>query len=351
MEGRLNQGKHRAERVRLPLNSVLLGDAAKRLRELPPMSVDCIITSPPYFGLRNYGQDGQLGLEPSVEAWVAALRAVFAEAARVLKPTGSLWLNVGDGYSAHPREGAPHKSLLLGPTRLALALVADGWVVRNQVIWAKPNPMPSSVSDRLSCTYEIVYFLVRSRYYYFDLDAIRVPHRTTRPPSTTVERAYPPREALPPKVSEQNQGLARTRAAGRAGHPLGKNPGDVWTLPTAGFRGAHFATFPPSLVERPLLATCPVRVCGRCGRGWRRQRVRREPALGELRPTCACRASPVPGLVLDPFIGSGTVAIVAEQHGRNWLGIELSPRYAAMAEERIRALRRPEPTAHGPPAA
>ena len=320
----------------LPRNTILLGDARQRLRELPSSSVDCVITSPPYFAVRDYGHAQQLGHEADVCAWVDQLRGLFLDATRVLKPTGSLWLNLGDGYARHPSDGASRKSLLLGPERLALVLVEDGWLLRNKVVWAKTNPMPSSVTDRLSCTYEVLYFFTRSPRYYFDLDAVRVPlrtaqHQTTRDP----ERAYPPSGiSRQGRTINDNRGLSRLKAVGLAGHPLGKNPGDVWSLPTAGFRGAHFATFPAALVERPLLATCPPAICCACGR----------PVTN--RP-CSCSAPTQPGVVLDPFLGSGTVAVVAERIGRDWLGIELNPAYVALAEQRITRARTYD--AHAPP--
>ena len=166
----------------LPRRTFLVGDAAKCLRELPPDSVDCIITSPPYFALRDYQESGQIGQEADIDGWVRELVAVAAECRRVLKPEGALWLNVGDGYSRHQREGAAKKCLLLGPQRLALALQADGWLVRNWVIWAKRNPMPSSVGDRLSNSHETVLLLTRSPRCFFDLDAIRIPATTEHPP-------------------------------------------------------------------------------------------------------------------------------------------------------------------------
>jgi len=332
---------------RLSRNTILLGDVRERLAELPASSVDSVITSPPYFGVRNYGHDQQLGAEADVEGWVADLRAVCREVARVLRPTGSLWLNLGDGYSRRAAEGAAMKSLLLGPSRVALGLLQDGWILRNQVVWAKSNPMPTSVTDRLSCTYEVVYFFTRSRSYYFDLDAIRVPLRTTRRQTTSdAGRSYPPVGVGAPNrqgwTHNDNQGLSRMKAGGLAGHPLGKNPGDVWTLPTAGFRGGHFAAFPGSLVERPLLATCPERVCSSCGRSWQRELERRQGrllAVGQMQPTCRCEAEGLPGIVLDPFMGTGTTALVAEEYGRDWVGIELNPAYVAMAEERLAAAR------------
>ncbi|MEU2869812.1 site-specific DNA-methyltransferase [Streptomyces olivoreticuli] len=329
----------------LPLNTILVGDVRKKLRELPASAVDCIITSPPYFGVRDYGHDEQLGAEESVEAWVNDLRSVCHELARVLRPTGSLWLNLGDGYSRRPSEGARPKSLLLGPARLAMALCADGWVLRNQVVWAKSNPMPSSIGDRLTTAHESVYFFVRSRSYYFNLDAIRQPLVTTtrQAKQRQASSGYPPSgTGLPQRKANDNRGLVRLRDAGVVGHPLGKNPGDVWSLPTAGYRGAHFAVFPSRLVERPLLATCPERVCSACGAAWQRELERRDGrllAVGLLQPACICQAEGRPGVVLDPFMGSGTTALVAEQHGRHWIGIELNPAYAHLATERLRKAR------------
>jgi DNA modification methylase len=322
-----------------PRNRILVGDARTTLARLAPASIDTVITSPPYYALRDYGVPGQLGLEDNVQAWVDDLRLVARGLARVLRPTGSLWLNLGDAYSRHRCYGAPPKSLLAGPERLLLSLLDDGWVLRNKVVWAKTNPQPSSVADRLSATWEAVYLLARGPKYFFDLDAIRIPHRSARsqPSHATQE---PPR--TPPSwagpLAGANDGLLRLKAKGLPGNPLGKNPGDVWTMATAGFRGAHFATFPPALVERPLRATCPERVCTACGGAWRRQgyRVRTQ---GRLRPTCGCEKPWQPGLVLDPFMGAGTVGLVAERLGRNWLGIELNPAFAQLARERIDAQR------------
>jgi len=162
----------------LPRNRVLVGDALAQLQRLPPASIDCIVTSPPYFALRDYGVPGQLGAERTINDWVAQLRLVMREAARVLSPTGSLWLNLGDTFSRGGQWGAPAKSLLLGPERLLLALADDGWLIRNKIVWAKRNPMPTSVRDRLALTWEPIYLLVRSKHYSFDLDAVRVPHRS-----------------------------------------------------------------------------------------------------------------------------------------------------------------------------
>lgn len=338
----------------LPLGTILQGDVRERLRELPDNSIDTITTSPPYFGVRNYGHDDQLGAEKYVEHWAEELRAVCREAARVLKPTGALWLNLGDTYARHQREGAPHKSLLLGPARLALALLRDGWILRNQVCWAKTNPMPSSVRDRLTTTHETVLFLVRSRRYYFDIDAIRQPLRTKASQSTTdATRQYPPDESRhTSRGVNKNDGLSGLKARGMAGHPLGRNPGDVWHLATANFRGAHFAVFPTGLTTIPLRATCPEKVCVHCGRPWQREVVDRLTAavLGELHASCTCNAGTRPGVVLDPFMGAGTVALAAELHGRDWLGIELNPAYITIANRRLaawRASNRKQGSTHG----
>lgn len=325
-----------------PRNTCLVGDARVRLGALPPASVDCVITSPPYFLLRNYGVSGQVGLEPDVEAWVRQLVGVMDGIARVLKPAGSVWLNVGDSYSRNRAYGGPPKSLLLGPERLVVALAGAGWMVRNKVVWAKTNPRPASVGDRLSCSWEPIYFLTRSPGYFFDLDAIRVPHlSSSRRPSAA---AKPPDE-IPPwagPLAGTQAGLTRARADGRVGHVLGKNPGDVWRLPASSYRGAHFATFPERLVELPLQATCPEVVCRRCGQAWRREpasRLGRLAVRGELRPVCNCRDGTRPGLVLDPFFGAGTVGVVAERLERDWLGIELNPAFVALAETRLAARR------------
>ncbi|MEO1060549.1 MAG: site-specific DNA-methyltransferase [Actinomycetota bacterium] len=321
----------------LPRNTVLVGDALEQLRRLPDASVDAVITSPPYFQLRSYGTDGQYGLEAHVDDWVGRLHDVCQEIRRVLVPTGSLWLNLGDSYSRHDRSGAPPKSLLLGPERLVLALVAGGWRLRNHVVWAKTNPMPSSVADRLSCTWEHLFLLTKQTAYYFDLDSVRVRHRT-RPARAgrSSGGAYLPKDWVAP-LSHDHGGLGRLKADGRVGHPLGKNPGDVWHLATAAYSGAHFASFPDRLIERPLQASCPLRRCGGC----RRPLAAR---LGRLAlEGCDCHRPDEPGVVLDPFFGAGTVGLVAERYRRDWLGIELNPAFAALATNRIAQARPTDP--------
>ncbi len=278
------------------------GDALSVLRELPDTSVDCCVTSPPYFGLRDYGVDGQLGAEASPAEYVENLRAVFAEVRRVLADDGTLWLNLGDSYSsgartsyastgkaggrigsARPPSALPDKNLMLIPARVAMALQDDGWIIRNDIIWAKPNGMPESVADRLSTKHEHVFMLAKSRRYWFDLDPIREPH------------VAPPQGGL----FKRGEDSYVTRATGTKQGKWdgeysanGRNPGDVWSIPTQPFPGAHFATMPSALAERCILAGC-------------------KPG----------------GTVLDPFSGSGTTGLAATKHGRRYVGIDLNPDY------------------------
>jgi len=329
-----------------PRNTVLLGDAASQLRRLPDDCVDVVITSPPYVGLRRYGAgEAEIGTETSVAAFVERLLMVTEELARVLKDSGSLWLNIADSFSRTRSWGAPRKGMLLSPERLLLGLVDQGWLVRGKIVWHKSNPMPNSVRDRFTATHEMLFHLVRSPNYFFDLDAVRIPHRSaerglTAPRGHAKAKTGPPasraksgtrRSFAGPLANGDNRGLTRLQAEGRAGHARGKNPGDVWTIATAGFRGLHPAVFPERLVERPLLATCPLQVCINCGSPWRQQ------ALRTLGSGCECRATWRPGLVLDPFIGAGTTGLAARRHGYDWLGIELKAAYRSLAMQRIRS--------------
>jgi site-specific DNA-methyltransferase (adenine-specific) len=323
----------------LPRNVVLAGDAATVLCGLLPESVDTVITSPPYYRLRDYGVPGQLGAEPTLKQFIENLRAVTRGTHRVLKPSGSLWLNLGDGYARKEGVGVPLGSLTLVPQRIALALSADGWLIRNVCVWHKPNPLPQSALDRLSPTYEVVIFATKTRRYFFDLDAIRLPHRSAN-------RAV--RRSVASLYQGGNSGIVRLKAAGRVGHRHGKNPGDVWTMATAIDRLGHQATFPESLIERPLLATCPERICVQCDKPWTRptriltlhtpEGPRPTRKVGSLR-RCDCFAPTRPGVVLDPFFGTGTVGAVAAKNQRDYLGIELNPAYRNLAEHRLRSQR------------
>lgn len=302
------------------------GDALAVLRTLPDASVDCVVTSPPYYGLRDYGEPGQYGLEPTPTEYVLTMAGVFAEVRRVLSPDGTLWLNLGDTYAGKANAGAsvgrtrradraeliparvnataevPYKSLLMIPERVAWALVGDGWCLRNKITWHKPNAMPESVTDRLSARTELVFVLTKSSRYWFDLDAIREPH-TMEQRRLTVTHNY-----NPPSHQPQHRGLHQVRSGKAAdGHPAGRNPGDyweadpdfvpdLWTIPTQPFTQAHFAVFPTALADR----------CVRAG----------------------CRQG---GTVLDPFAGSGTTGLVALKHGCRFVGIDLSARYLDLA--------------------
>ncbi len=324
----------------LPRNTILTGDARDVLAGLLPESVDCVVTSPPYAnGLRDYGKADQLGREPSVTGYVENLAAVLRGVRRVLKNSGALWLNLGDSYSKHINQGAPRGSLLLVPQRVVLALSADGWIIRNVVTWSKPSPLPQSAKDRLSPTYEVVIFATKERRYFFDLDAIRIPHRSAG-------RARPQERERTRRYQGNNTGLGKLKAAGRVGNARGKNPGDVWTIPTAVDRFGHQATFPEALIEQPILATCPERICVQCDQAWTRptrivskrtnEGMLHTREVGELQ-RCSCQAPTRPGVVLDPFMGTGTTAVVAKRLRRDWLGIELNPSYARMATDRLRA--------------
>jgi site-specific DNA-methyltransferase (adenine-specific) len=329
--------------VTVPRNRVLVGDARRQLARLPDSSIDQVITSPPYFRLRDYQITGQLGLEAHVDDWADQLQAVARQLKRVLVTTGSLWLNLGDTYSTHASQGAAPKSLLLGPERLVLALLADGWLLRNKIIWQKANPMPSSARDRLTCSWEAIYVLVRQRHYFFDLDAIRQPHTSQHHGRVRPDFTRPSvREAWRGPNGDDASGLDALKARGIVGHPLGKNPGDVWRLASSNYRGAHHATFPVPLVERIIRAGCPEACCVSCTKPWRRQLIRSlggTAVRGALGPSCDCQAQSEPGLVLDPFFGAGSTAVAAERLHRDWLGIELNPAFAELAERRIHDVR------------
>ncbi|PVB05069.1 site-specific DNA-methyltransferase [Mycobacteroides abscessus] len=328
-------------------NRILIGDALSRLRRLPDASIDCVVSSPPYFRLRDYGANGQIGLEHHVDQWVNQLAAISEQVHRVLVPTGTFWLNLGDTYASHPSQGATRKSLLMAPERLAMRLQEAGWIIRNKIVWAKPNPVPTSVPDRLNCTYEVIYVLAKKPTYFFDLDAIRQPHRSATGKTSTQTTAR--RETWRGPNGMAATGLRALKAQGIVGHPLGKNPGDVWMIASSGYRSQHHATFPTALAQRMIAAGCPEARCQSCRLPWKRRVIR---ALGTvatraaLAPTCQCANSPEPGIVLDPFMGSGTTAVAAEKLNRDWLGIELNSDFARLARTRITEARNHSPETH-----
>jgi len=366
-------------------NKIICGDTLEVLKEIPDESIDMVITSPPYWGLRDYGVEGQIGLESTLEEYLEKLLKITAELKRVLKKSGVMFWNHGDCYGGsgmgtwkNPPEKINSKEvyhipygsnvpvrknrkmakcLMLQNWRLVLRMVDEqGWILRNTIIWHKINHMPSSVRDRFTSSYEPVFMLVKNKKYYFDLDAVRVPHKVCgvtdkRPMGVLREKLYPnsgynksddphlaqyqikKKQTHYPQDQAESFGSPRARywrekekpyhPAGDptihgqrlppqpnqegAFHPLGKNPGDVWEIATQPappeVRGKFFAMFPEKLVEPMILAGCP------------KNRI-----------------------VLDPFLGSGTTAIVAKKLGRNFVGIELNPQYIKIAEARIKAI-------------
>lgn len=275
---------------------ILHGDARVVLASREAETVDCVVTSPPYYKQRDYrGSKKQVGIEASPQQYIDRLVAVFAEARRVLKPTGTLWLNLGDKYEA----GA-----LLGmPWRVALALVADGWLLRSDVIWHKPNAMPSSQSRRPTTDHEYVFLLAKSADYFYDADAVREPHVTFSENSKMRggRNHFGKRGGTPEAGKNGGGNNLHDGRWDQAFHPLGRNKRTVWSIPLGKFRGAHFAVFPEQLVENCLKAGCP--------KG---------------------------GLVLDPFCGSGTTCVVAERLGMKWLGIDCVAAYCKLARKRLR---------------
>jgi len=314
-----------------PRHVLLHGDCLHALRVVPSQSINCCVTSPPYFGLRDYGVDGQIGLEETPEAFVQKLVEVFREVKRVLRDDGTLWLNLGDSYAGSGKGiGSDHgkavftdtniaqtnwkktdlkpKDLIGIPWKVAFALQSDGWHLRQDIIWHKPNPMPESVKDRCTKAHEYIFLLSKSPKYYFDNLAIKEEAiwKETRPSGMARNG-----ESYRNKVKHANDkyGGGGTSFQGHSGlykangeliNPDGKrNKRSVWTVTTKPFKGAHFATFPPALIEPCILAGCPEG-----------------------------------GVVLDPFNGAGTTGVVAQQHKRSFLGIELNSEYCRIAVER-----------------
>jgi DNA modification methylase len=361
---------------------VINADANEGLRQIKDGSVQTCITSPPYWGLRDYGSDDQLGLEPTPEEYTENLVAVFREVRRVLRDDGTLWLNLGDSYigggrggqSAAKRSagwqpdyalrgyvptGMKAKDLVGIPWRVAFALQADGWYLRSDIIWHKPNPMPESVTDRPTKAHEYLFLLTKSPRYYYDADAIRE--------EAAVDTSGQTIRYGGSKYGDSDDPHHATKS-GNAYEFTGKrNRRTVWTVTTKPFSGAHFAVFPPDLIEPCVLAGSSPTACGECGAPYERDTQRektwesgsgrsgRKPNgkygtdhQGDIRlgptisvetvgwkPTCDHDDDSSSSLVLDPFTGSGTTGIVALRHGRDFVGTELNPEYAQMAEQRI----------------
>lgn len=290
---------------------IIQGDALEKIKELGPESIDCVITSPPYWGFRDYGTTDQIGLEKTPEEYIAKMVQLFGEIKRVLKKSGTVWLNLGDSYAntkvgntetkKNPRavtntfkkelpDNLKAKDLVGIPWRVALALQANGWYLRQDIIWSKPNPMPESVLDRCTKAHEYIFLLTKSARYFFDNEAIKEK-------TLTFDNSNRDRDN-----SKLNNTPGRTRMAGLTTNDYEmRNKRSVWHIGTQPFEGAHFATFPPALIEPMVRAGCP--------KG---------------------------GTILDPFFGSGTTGMVAKRWERDWVGIELNPEYIKIAEQRLR---------------
>lgn len=373
--------------------SLIQADA--RALPLADESVQCVCTSPPFWGLRDYGFEDQLGLEKTPEEYIDAMVGVFRELRRVLRKDGTVFLNLGDSYNAKPNQRSNHdlagwkqatnigsrsapsrcvstlkpKDQCLIPHRVALALQADGWWVRDTIIWHKPNPMPSSVTDRTTTAHEYLFLLTKSSRYYYDADAIREPITST---GGAVFGGAVKGAAL------QAQGIRiqgrRVEDPAERNHPLGRNKRSVWTIATQSFHGAHFATFPVKLIEPCILAgTSEKGCCPKCGACWRRvvervatdkmqkmtdgwdtgpgghgsfhrdgreQGKKQVPVMASVTinwlPSCKCHAGdPIPCTVLDIFNGAATTGIAAMKHGRRYIGIDRKAEYLEMSRKRL----------------
>jgi DNA modification methylase len=301
---------------------IINADVMDGLAQLESESVHCVVTSPPYFGLRDYGMPGQIGLEPTPDAYVAKLVEVFREVRRVLRKDGTCWLNLGDSYGRGERvkwagdatrdkngfqshitqsgnygTGAilANKQLIGIPWRVAFALQADGWWLRQDIIWSKPNPMPESVTDRCTKAHEYLFLLTKAERYFYDAKAVREDFSDERMGNPGTPS---PKAANIPGQRPHTIGSKVWDAGAERG---GRNKRSVWEVTTQPFPEAHFATFPPALIEPCIKAGCPEG-----------------------------------GTVLDPFGGSGTTGLVADRLGRNAILIELNPEYSAMADRRVK---------------
>lgn len=360
-----------------------LGQSLDVLSRMPSNSVDCCVTSPPYWSLRDYGFDGQIGLEATPEEWCAKLVEIFAQVRRVLKPTGTLWLNIGDCYSTGagagksygggergkrwasvgaptplnrlPIEGIKTKDLVGQPWMLAFALRVDGWYLRRDIIWHKPNAMPESVRDRPATAHEYLFLLTKSEEYFYDYKAVMEPttgnahsrgkggnpkavYGWAQGPGAhdavthNVKRVCGANSRIRLDRDPSHQTEAKVRAKQNRSFseavtqtvPM-RNRRSVWSIPTSPFRGAHFATFPERLVEPCILAGTPANgVCALCG----------APAQCE----CTLQAGRRPAVVLDPFAGSFTTCAVAQRLGRDWYAIEGNADYYQLGLERMKGV-------------
>lgn len=310
------------------INYIYCGNALQTLKNFPDESVDCCITSPPYYGLRDYGVDKQIGIEECPEKYIDNLMEVFSEVKRILKKQGTLWLNLGDSYSRSNQgignskgfsnlqksnqgsfcsytrkysllsklKNYKPKDMLGIPWTVALDLRDKlGFYLRQDIIWAKPNPMPERVKDRCTKSHEYIFLFSKSRKYYFDSDSIK-----EKAKSESKDRYKYKFNTGIKEISGNGRSNKGSNSQGFKAFTGFRNKRDVWTINVKGFKGAHFATFPTELVKPCILAGCPEN-----------------------------------GIVLDPFFGSGTVGVVAKQLNRNYIGIDINEDYCKLAEERI----------------
>lgn len=373
-----------------PVNEILCGDALQVLKTLPDNYVQCVVTSPPYYQLRDYNVAGQIGLEETPQEFVAKLVEVFREVRRVLRPDGTCWINIGDTYAndakwggstsgkhaeglhgtnntrARLHTGFKPKDLMMIPARVAIALQDDGWYLRSDCIWHKPTAMPESVTDRPTTAHEHVFLLAKSERYFYDAEAIREPLKAKTYTTFGTKHREQGNDALG-LVKSDNWGRTVTERRPKlntAGEIAGANKRSVWTIASQPYSEAHFATMPPKLVEPCILAGTAPKVCEHCGACWQRVTVstghinKREPAhvpssnptkadssgwaptrraTDQWLPRCKCANNTGSGqcIILDPFMGAGTTAMVALQYSRNYLGIELNPAYIELAMKRI----------------
>jgi DNA modification methylase len=266
---------------------IIIGDATEKLKELDDASIDCVITSPPYYNLRDYGMENQIGSETTIQAYIDNLLEVFTEIKRVLKSTGTFWLNMGDTYR--------NKQALLIPHKVAIALQNDGWIIRQDIVWAKTNPMPEPAKDRCVRAHEYIFLLSKNKKYYFDYEAIQEP--VANPKRTNYVSGSRPngknKDRNDNDKSQREKNIIYTK----------RNKRSVWTTSVKAYPEAHFAVYPPDLIETCILAGCPQ-----------------------------------DGIVLDPFAGSGTTGGVAEKYNRDSIMIELNPEYAKIIPRRIREI-------------
>lgn len=276
------------------INTVLEGNAKTILAQLPSDSVNCIVTSPPYYLQRDYNANGQIGSEKTPELYIEHLRGIFTECYRILREDGTFWLNLGDKYD--------NGNLLGMPWQVVFALKADGWILRSDIIWHKPNAMPSSVKNRPTTDHEYVFLFSKSKNYYYDIDAIREPHVTFTDKSRMKggRNHFGKKNGTPEQGKNSGNSNLHNGRWDQAFHPKGRNRRTVWEISLSKFRGAHFAVFPEKLVELCILA-----------------------------------GSPKKGIVLDPFLGSGTTAVVAQRLGRQYVGIDINSEYCEIARKRL----------------